>query len=52
MGKSISKLQNMIDKYMPGQYVINDDGSVLRESIEGLENLLIEEPIGLAKLLK
>ena len=52
MGKSISKLQNMIDKYMPGQYVINDDGSVLRESIMGLENLLIEEPIGLAKLLK
>lgn len=52
MGKSISKLQNMIDKYMPGQYVINDDGSILRESMEGLENLLIEEPIGLAKLLK
>ena len=52
IGKSISKLQNMIDKYMPGQYVINDDGSILRESIEGLENLLIEEPIGLGKLLK
>ena len=52
MEKSISGIQKIIDKYFPGQYVINDDGSVLRESIEGLENLLIEEPIGLGKLLK
>ena len=52
MEKSISGIQKIIDKYFPGQYVINDDGSVLRESIGGLENLLIEEPIGLGKLLK
>ena len=52
MAKSVNKLKKLIDKYMPGDYVINDEGDVLRESIVGLESLLVEEPIGLAKLLK
>ena len=52
MEKSIAGIQKIIDQYMPGEYVINYDGSVLRESIVGLESLLIEEPIGLGKLLE
>jgi|TARA_R110000822_G_scaffold62069_3_gene153076 hypothetical protein len=52
MTKNIDKLQKMIAKYMPGQYVINDAGNVLRESIIGLESLLVEKPIGLGKLLE